>query len=207
MGPEFGDLGQQRCPAWGDVIGVIMCRRAHRLLDMTGQCGAGDRFRHIPSRGLRPSIQRAVTDKAELAHRRCVALIDDSANRLGKGWMAHPVKDDLCHRAATVDRLEAGFIINRLRQAQHRSALIERFASRKDEGSRRLDWRRAKWHCGVDQFRLCTNRLDLRRLIAAGCRDQRCSAFWRNQLGLRGRWAKQACGTDEEDACRRHYRD
>ena len=39
--------------------------------------------------------------------------------------MAHPVEHDLGDRAAALQRLEAGLIIDRLGQAQQRPAMVE----------------------------------------------------------------------------------
>ena len=48
--------------------------------------------------------------------------------------MAHAVEDDLGNRAAALERLEPGFVIDRLGQAQQRAALIQRVAAETANG-------------------------------------------------------------------------
>ena len=72
--------------------------------------------------------------------------------------MAHPVEYDLGNGAATLERLEPGFIVDRLRHAQQRATSIERVRSRKIERPRRRNGRRAERHRRVDQLGLVTDR-------------------------------------------------
>ena len=54
--------------------------------------------------------------------------------------MAHPVEHDLGDRPAALERLEAGFVIDRLGQAQQRPALVD-VAAGDVERPRRLERR------------------------------------------------------------------
>ena len=74
--------------------------------------------------------------------------------------MAEAVEHDLRDRAAALERLETGFVINRLGQAQQRPALVEVAAARVERPGR-MERAARERQGGVDQLRLVADRLHL----------------------------------------------
>ena len=132
-----------------------------RLVALSMQLGRAER---------RLAIERPVADEGELTNAP-VVLIDDAADRLGIGRMAHAVEDDLRHRAAAFERLVSRFVIDGLGEAQQRSPLVD-VAARHRERPGRVQRTVGEGQRGVDQLGLLADRLHLVGRIAAGRVDQ-----------------------------------
>ena len=72
--------------------------------------------------------------------------------------MAHAVEHDLGDRAAALERLEPGFVIDRLGQAQQRAALVEVVAAERRTAARHATGAAAERQRGVDQLGLVADR-------------------------------------------------
>src|SRR5690606_33817522 len=153
MRAKLVNLGQQRGPSRGDIIGMIMSRGANRSFDLPRQSGSRNLLGLLPSPLFRTAVQRAVAYKGELAHRRQIALIDDPTYGVRKSGMANPVQDNLRDRATSGHGFVTRLIIDRLSQAKQRTPLIERLARREHESASWSDRRLAERHCGIDQLR------------------------------------------------------
>ena len=122
-----------------------MGRFADRFLDISIERGARDLRGLVPRRLGGTAIERAVADEGELADAGAGALINHAADRLGEGRVPHAVEHYLRDRAAALQRLVAGFVIDGLGEAQQRTALV-RVVAADDEaarGMKRPDWRTA----------------------------------------------------------------
>lgn len=115
---DHGDFGHAVRPVGHHIVRVVVRGVADRRVDRSVQSGGGDFARGLPGSGVGGAVEGAVARKRELAAGAFLRpLIDDAADRIGKGVAAHAVEDHLRDGAFAVGGFVAGFVVDRLRQA------------------------------------------------------------------------------------------